>query len=192
MIRSYGKQAGTVGWAKTDSKQWSNPGKIKQWGGCWRCWGEERPTNKEHNPHKSLNPITTASYSQSTPQSSSQLATPSTFSFTPLTKPVDEAGKKEERVKDEEKAGKKANNTCHKRWHIKIVSITVDGGEQKIAKMPVFGENLSEKFDWARGPPRNKRHAVLPTRHNISTLAVAQHFSLQQPPTTTQNLRPKI
>ena len=50
--------------------------------------------------------MTTASYPQSTPLSSSQLATPSTFSFTPLTKPVDEAGKKEERVKDEEKAGK--------------------------------------------------------------------------------------
>jgi len=62
---------------------------------------------------------------ESTPQSSSQLATPSTFSFTPLTKPVDEAGKKEERGKDEEKA--------------------VDGGEQRVAKMPVFGENLSEK-----------------------------------------------
>jgi len=62
---------------------------------------------------------------ESSPQSSSQLATPSTFSFTPLTKPVDEASKKEDRVKDEEKA--------------------VDGGEQRVAKMPVFGENLSEK-----------------------------------------------
>ena len=46
---------------------------------------------------------------QGTAQSSSQLATPSTFSFTPLTKPVDEGAKKEERVKDEEKAGKLPN-----------------------------------------------------------------------------------
>ena len=48
---------------------------------------------------------------QSAPQSSSLLATPSTFSFTPLTKPVDDAGKKEERVKDEEKAGMENLNT---------------------------------------------------------------------------------
>ena len=54
--------------------------------------------------------LTILSYSQSSPQSSSQLATPSTFSFTPLTKPVDEASKKEDRVKDEEKAGRKPNN----------------------------------------------------------------------------------
>jgi len=66
-----------------------------------------------------------ANGAEGTAQPSSQLATPSTFSFTPLTKPVDEGAKKEERVKDEEKAA--------------------DGGEQRVAKMPVFGENLSEK-----------------------------------------------
>ena len=42
LIRSYGKQARTVGWTKTDPKQWSNPGKIKQRGRCDRqCWGEK-------------------------------------------------------------------------------------------------------------------------------------------------------
>ena len=45
-------------------------------------------------------------HQQNTSQSSNLLATPSTFSFTPLTKPVDEANKKEERTKDEEKTGK--------------------------------------------------------------------------------------
>ena len=50
-------------------------------------------------------------YRQSAPQSTSLLSTPSTFSFTPLTKPVDDAGKKEERVKDEEKAGMENLNT---------------------------------------------------------------------------------
>lgn len=74
---------------------------------------------------KSSNGDAATDSAESAPQSSSILATPSTFSFTPLTKPVDEASKKEERAKDEEKAG--------------------DGGEQRVAKMPVFGENLSEK-----------------------------------------------
>ena len=83
-------------------------------------------------------------YPQSAPQSSSILATPSTFSFTPLTKPVDEASKKEERAKDEEKTGM---HTCNpKIWlPLSVVPIVGDGGEQRVAKMPVFGENLSEK-----------------------------------------------
>ena len=84
---------------------------------------------------------------QSAPQSTSLLATPSTFSFTPLTKPVDDAGKKEERVKDEEKAGMENLNTDQHCvwWHLLVVSVAGDGGEQRVAKMPVFGENLSEK-----------------------------------------------
>ena len=67
----------------------------------------------DHNPHKNqmntshnLQPYgMQCQYPQSAPQPTSILATPSTFSFTPLTKPVDEASKKEERAKDEEKAG---------------------------------------------------------------------------------------
>jgi len=74
---------------------------------------------------KPSNGETTSDSIENTSQSSNLLATPSTFSFTPLTKPVDEANKKEERTKDEEK--------------------TVDAGEERVAKMPVFGENLSEK-----------------------------------------------
>jgi len=66
-----------------------------------------------------------ADSAESAPQSKSVLPTPSTFSFTPLTKPVDGATKKEERVRDEEK--------------------TADTDEVRVAKMPVFGENLSEK-----------------------------------------------
>ena len=53
---------------------------------------------------------------------------------------MDEAGKKEERGKDEEKAGKNLTTDASHvtRWNVKTVSITVDGGEQRVAKMPVY------------------------------------------------------
>ena len=54
---------------------------------------------------------------------------------------MDEGGKKEERVKDEEKAGKESNCCIA----LILIASIIDGGEQRVAQMPVFGENLSEK-----------------------------------------------